>query len=227
MDCSLDFRIRPAATEIAGHRMLDLLCARLRIRREQRGGGDDLPRRAETALGRVGLDESLDERVLPQPLDGSHLAFADRVDKRDAGEHRHPVELHRAGAAVTLAAGDLRAGQAEVEPERLGQRAPHGRFELIGVAVDRELNQTYAPSFAVVAFVLATRLLRVCVLCTGSAVSGVTARMSARWISRNVVRVMIRLSGSSSTSGSNRQTSRPALRSSLTRPPSSTSPARS
>src|SRR5882724_7185820 len=73
-------------------------------------------------------------------LDRRHLAVTDGVDERDAGENRHPVELDRAGTAVPLAAGDLGAGQAEVEQQRFGERPSDGRIELVGMAVDRELE---------------------------------------------------------------------------------------
>ena len=104
-------------------------------------------------------DERLDERVVAQALDRRHLAVADRVHERDAREHRYAVELDRAGAAVALAAGDLRAGQAELVAQGVGERRPDRGVDLVAAAVDAQLRQ---PT--------------------------VTARMSARWTSRNVVR---------------------------------------
>ena len=100
-------------------RVPDLLARRLRVRRDERRRRDDLPRRAEAALDRVGADERVDERMVAQALDRRHLAL-DRVRERDAREPRHAVDLHRAGAAVALVAGDLRAGQPE--PSRRTRR---------------------------------------------------------------------------------------------------------
>jgi hypothetical protein len=97
---------------------------------DQRGGRDDLTGRAEPALERVGADERVHERVVPQPLDRRHLALADRVNERDAREHGHAVELHRARAAVAFRAGDLRAGQAELLAQSLGERQPDRRVDL-------------------------------------------------------------------------------------------------
>src|SRR5439155_13598316 len=102
----------------------------------------DLARRAEAALECVGPDERVNEGVLCEALDRRHLAAADRVDEGDAREHRHAVELHRAGAAVALAAGDLGAGEAEVEPQCLRERAPDGSIELIGMTVDAKPNHS-------------------------------------------------------------------------------------
>ena len=70
-------------------------------------------------------------------------------------EHGHAVELDGARAAVALAAGDLRPGQAEVLAQRLGERPADRRVERVVVAVDAE-HQALA----------------------------VTARMLARWTSR-------------------------------------------
>jgi hypothetical protein len=116
----------------------DLLAARLGVGGDERGGRDDLARGAEAALERVLAHEGGDERMVAQALDRRHLAAGDGVDERDAGEHRHPVELHGAGAAVPLAARDLRPRQAEVLAERLGERPPDRCLELVLVAVDAE-----------------------------------------------------------------------------------------
>jgi hypothetical protein len=85
------------------------------------------------------------ERVVAQPLDRRHLPPADGVRERDAAEHGDAVELHRAGAAVTLAAGHLRPRQPEVVAEHLGQRAADRRLELVLVAVDPQARQPRSP----------------------------------------------------------------------------------
>src|SRR5438094_7421138 len=108
---------------------------------DERRCGDDLARRAEAALEGVCADERVDQRMFGKALDRRHLSVMEDVDEGDAGENRHAVELDRAGAAVPFATGDLHAGQAEVEPQRVGKRAPDGRLELVGVTVDRELDQ--------------------------------------------------------------------------------------
>ena len=58
----LDLRIRAAAAQVAGQRGADLLARRRRCRGEQRGRGDDLPGRAETALEGVLHDERVLQR---------------------------------------------------------------------------------------------------------------------------------------------------------------------
>src|SRR6185437_4510070 len=121
----LDLRVRAAAADVSGHRVTDLLAGRLGVRRDERGCRDDLAGRAEAALDGVGADERLDERVLAEPLDRRHLAV-DRVRERDAREPRHAVDLHGAGTAVALVAGDLRPGQAELLPQNLREARPDG-----------------------------------------------------------------------------------------------------
>jgi hypothetical protein len=123
----------------------DLVAARVRVRRDERRRGDDLARRAEAALERVGANERVDEWMVPQALDRGHLALADRVHERDAAEGRDAVELDRARAAVTFAAGDLRPRQAEVLAQRLGQGAADGCLELVVVTVDAEATRETSP----------------------------------------------------------------------------------
>ena len=121
------------------------LDVRLGLGLDERRRRDDLPRRAEAALERVGADEGVDERMVAQAFDRRHLALADGVHERDAREHRHAVELHRAGAAVPLAAGDLRAGQSEVLAQGLGQGAADRGVDLAGRAVDLQLKHPTSP----------------------------------------------------------------------------------
>ena len=109
-------------------------------RRDERGRRDDLARRAEAALERVGADERVDERVVGESFDRRHLAGADGVDERDAREHGHAVELNGAGAAVALAAGDLRARQAEVLAQGFGERLPDRCIERVVVSVDAKFR---------------------------------------------------------------------------------------
>jgi hypothetical protein len=67
------------------------------------------------------------------------------VHKRDAAEHGDAVELDRAGAAVALAAGDLRPRQPEVVAQRLGERPPDRRLERLELAFDAQLRQATSP----------------------------------------------------------------------------------
>jgi hypothetical protein len=119
----------------------DLLAARRGRLAHERGGGDDLARRAEAALERVRADERVDEPVVAQPLDRGDLALTDRLRERDAGERGRTVEENGARATVPLSAGDLRSRQPEFVAERLGEGLEDGAVDRVAAAVDDELSQ--------------------------------------------------------------------------------------
>ena len=125
--------------------MADLVRRRARVSLDECGRGDDLTRSAEPALHGVRPDERVNQRMVAKTFDGRHLAVADGVHERDARESRHPVELHGAGTAVSLATRHLRAGEAEVLAQDLGERPPDGRVEGVRLAVDVQLRQASSP----------------------------------------------------------------------------------
>src|SRR6266508_672345 len=104
---------------------------------------DDHPGDAEAALHGTLLDEGpLDVGQLAlggQTLDGADVA-ADRVGGHDAaGGDEDPVQHERAGAALALLAGVLRAGKAESLPEHVEQAlADPGVGDLPVLAVHRQ-----------------------------------------------------------------------------------------
>ena len=63
-DSLLDLRIGAATADVPGHGVPDLVAAGVRVRLDQRRGGDDLAGRAEAALQRVGANEGV------RPADG-------------------------------------------------------------------------------------------------------------------------------------------------------------
>jgi hypothetical protein len=62
------------------------------------------------------------------------------VHERDARQRRHAVDEHRARTAMPFAARDLRARQRQLVAERLGERGPDLRVELVDVVVDVKLQ---------------------------------------------------------------------------------------
>ena len=87
---------------------------------------EHLARNAEAALQRVVGDEGLLHRmqfaVLFKPFDGDDLTSLDRADGDQAGTHGHPVEQHRATAAVAFTATILWTGQPQIRPEHPQQQ---------------------------------------------------------------------------------------------------------
>ena len=88
------------------------------------------------------IDERLLERVelaiAPQSLDREHLAPLALGGEEDAGIHRPAIEEDRADATFCLKAVLLGAGQAEVGPEHVEERAVRLGQHLVALAVDGE-----------------------------------------------------------------------------------------
>ena len=90
-------------------------------------------RRAEAALQRVMVDECLLHRVqlvrpCASPSTVRMCAALGLHGEHQAGAHRLAVDQHRAGAAHAVLAADMRAGEAAIVADGVGQRAPrlHG-----------------------------------------------------------------------------------------------------
>jgi len=97
----------------------NFVCGRALVRLDEGDGAHDLPRRAEAALHRIGAHERIDHRMVAQALDRRHAPTGDAVGERDARKCRLAVDEHRARAAVTLVARDLRPRQADVLAQEL------------------------------------------------------------------------------------------------------------
>src|SRR5262245_43766291 len=110
-------RISAAAADVAGERLDDLLVGRVRIRREERGRGDDHSRRAIAALKRL----LIQERLLRRMQASSRRESFDRRDLRAgrlryrsaAGARGTSIQKNRARAALPFAAAVLGAGETQ------------------------------------------------------------------------------------------------------------------
>ncbi len=112
-----DLLVAGAAAEVAGERLADLGLARRGVAREQVVRRHDQARRAEAALHRARLEEGLLDRMETRPrrrqaLDGHDRRALGLAREHEARAHQRPVQVHRAGAALALLAGVLRARQA-------------------------------------------------------------------------------------------------------------------
>src|SRR2546423_12846802 len=118
MDGGADPLVGAAATDI-GHRRVDVGVRGMRILREQRRGGHDLPRLTVAALRHVFFDPGALHRVgavLGQAFDRGHALAGDGRHRQDAGARRDAVQVDGAGAALGDAAAELGAGEAERVP---------------------------------------------------------------------------------------------------------------
>src|SRR5258706_733187 len=109
--------IGAAAAEIAGERKASLVARRFGSHLEERNRGHDLAGRAETALRRQFLDESLLHRVqfaigAFQALNGGDLAATQRMRQRRARGIRHIINQDGAATAPATIAAKLGAVEA-------------------------------------------------------------------------------------------------------------------
>ncbi len=106
-------------------------------------GGHEHARGAEPALQSVAVAEGLLERVqgafaVGQPFDGLEVSTLGLNGEHQAGPGRTLIDQDRAGAAHTVFAAEVGAGQPEMLPERVGQGDPRLDVDLAVFAVDRE-----------------------------------------------------------------------------------------
>ena len=119
--------------------------------------------------------ERVDHRVLAKAFDRRHARALDRMDERDAREHRLAVDEHGARAAVALTARDLRAGERQLLAERLGERRADLGVHVVAVVVDSQLHV-----IASICAMCTSRWVRriVCRASTSSSISGTVAHRS-------------------------------------------------
>src|SRR5581483_6084134 len=122
----------------------DLVVGRARHAREQVAGRHHEPGRAEAALDGARLDERLLHRVelavAREPLDRHDVVPVGLRREHEARADEPAVEEHRAGAALALLAGVLRAGEAEVLAQREEQALALPDVALDLLAVDAQAD---------------------------------------------------------------------------------------
>ncbi len=114
MDRFADAGIGAAAADVAAHRGVDVVIARIRHALEQGGGAHDLSRLAVAALRDIEFAPGDLDRVAAvfgQPLDRRDGLALGRGNGNHAGAHGLPVDMHGAGPAQRLAAGVLGPGK--------------------------------------------------------------------------------------------------------------------
>src|SRR5262249_26130116 len=135
--------IGAAATDI-GHRLVDVLVARLRRPLEQRRRGHDLARLAIAALGHVERRPRLLHGMRArrrQTLDGDDPVGGAHVSHPDgAGALHLVVDVHRAGAALRDAAAVFRAGEADLLADHPQERGIGLHLHVTDTAIDVELS---------------------------------------------------------------------------------------
>src|SRR6267378_2500193 len=118
-----DRLVAGAAAVVAGNMASDLFSGTLLLLQNQILSGHQHARRAEAALQRVLLVESLLQRLqlagIRKTLDGIHLAAVRLHGEHQAAAHDVAVDPHRACAAHPVLAADVRAGQSQFLPQKI------------------------------------------------------------------------------------------------------------
>src|SRR5882724_9111314 len=137
-----DALIRAAPADV-GHRVVDVLVGRLRVRLQQRRRRHDLPGLAIAALGDVERRPGLLDGMRAggrQALDGDDLVRGLHAADRDGAGARQPaVEVHGAGAALSDAAAVLGARQADLLADHPQERRVGLDLHVTDAAVDVQL----------------------------------------------------------------------------------------
>src|SRR6184192_2543747 len=111
------FCVPRAPAEVAGQPESDLVLRRVRRALEEGFAGDQEARRADAALKRRMLEESLLQRMqrlaLGHALDRLDAPAADLAAQHEAGTDQAAVERDAAGAAVAGGAAFLAAGEVQ------------------------------------------------------------------------------------------------------------------
>ena len=152
-----DLRVPGAPAEVAGQPVPDRVDIGRRLAVEQRLGREHHPRNADPALHPALVDERVLQRVHPafveQAFDGLDGRAVGLVGHHQAGVDGLPVDDHRAGAALALAAPFLRAGEPKVlaqhvEEALVGPRAQPHRAPVQGERDVDHLSQRLRPAAA-------------------------------------------------------------------------------
>ena len=140
-----DVLVAGAAAEIAGDRGADLVLVGVGVLGQEGHQREQEARGAEAALQRVRFAKGLLQRVERavgggQPFDRGDLATVHLHAEQQTRAHRLAVDEHRAGAAHSVLAADVGAGQPELVPQQVREQQPRLDAQPVHRAVDADLD---------------------------------------------------------------------------------------
>ena len=116
---------------------------------EKRFGGKNHAAQAIAALRGLLFDERFLNRVRlvdrAQTFESDDLGALHRFHRRDAGAHRLALHEDRAGSALSEAAAEFRAAQAEVVAQHVKQRRGRIDVEAVGLSVYFQSKEAHIP----------------------------------------------------------------------------------
>src|SRR6266545_895957 len=186
LDSLDDLDVARAAAQMADQCFADVVLARIRVLVQQRLGGEDETRRAESALHAAFLHERCLD-LIENPAFGETFDRLDVLALRlhreiEARVDRLAVDQDRAGAALTFLAGAFGAREADRLPQRFEQRAPGRDENVVGLAVDAQADgqQVFHGAAPFAAFSRAARRARLVRLLNSSKRNSRVARQDVR-----------------------------------------------
>src|SRR5215468_4630403 len=140
-----DILIAGATAQIAGNRDPHLLFGRVRIVAQELDERRQNPRRAEAALKAMMLMESLLQGMQlvgrrRDALDGENIMAVRLHREHEAGTRRAVIEEDGACPADAVLATEMRAREAELVADEIGERDAHLDFVFVPLAVDGQRN---------------------------------------------------------------------------------------
>lgn len=139
-----DARISGAAAEIAGEAEADARLVRFRQAQHEVTGRHQHARRAEAALERVlaieGGAQLGGDGIVVQPLDGDDIRALAGAGEGEAGARRLAIHEDGAGAADTVLAAQMRAGEVQRVSNEISEVGAPLRLGRHGAAVERQRN---------------------------------------------------------------------------------------
>src|ERR1700719_579364 len=138
-----DVLVAGIAAQVARNGDADFPLGRVRIVAQEFQERGQYARRAEAALHAVILMKGLLQRMQLvgarcDAFDGEKVVAVRLDGEHQARPHRTAVHQDRAGAAYTVLAAQMRAGEAELMADKIRERDPNLDFFLVALAVDRQ-----------------------------------------------------------------------------------------
>src|ERR1043165_9163682 len=154
LDGLVDRGVSGAAAQVAADGLRDLIACWAAVAVKERLRREEHPWRAVAALcgallGERGL-QRMQIRAAREALDRGDVRIAELLWEREARQHRHAVDEHRARAALAELAAVLRAGEVQLLAQHLEQRVMRLGRDALDLTVHAEGEHRFRHFFALV-----------------------------------------------------------------------------
>src|SRR5688572_15543460 len=137
---SHDVLVTGTAAEVSREGDTDIVVRGVRVVAQEADEAHQEARRAKPALQSVALPKCLLQRMqalaVSEALDGQDLGGIDLDGEEKTRAHRRAVDYNRARATHTVLAPEVRAGQAQLVAQEVGEEAPDVHSALVEFSID-------------------------------------------------------------------------------------------